>query len=70
MGNRFFTNRIYPGRTFSSVWPAEHIGRYWKRQLSKARRRFAKQICRDGERAYCHMQGLIRYETEVNYKTW
>ena len=70
MGSRFFCNRIPSWGTFSQLWPAEHVGRYWKRQLSKARRRFAKQLCRDGERAYRHARGLAYYETQANYKTW
>ena len=44
-----------------TTWPKAHIGRYWKRQLSKARRRHAK-TGRPG--------GLLHYEGMCNYKTW
>jgi hypothetical protein len=46
-------------------WPGPGTGRWWKRKLSKARRRYAKMT----------LQG-IRYkepngiESEVNWKTW
>jgi hypothetical protein len=70
MGNRFFCSRIPSWGTFSQLWPSAHTGRYWKRQLSKARRRFGKQLCRDGDVAYSHMRGLKFYERIVNWKTW
>jgi hypothetical protein len=71
MGNRADRERIPPYCSFTSVWPSKPgIGRYWKRQLSKARRRFARQLCRDGDDAYRHMGGLQSYETMVAYKTW
>ena len=46
-------------------WPNPHIGRYWKRQLSKARRRFAKQILLWGRG-----KEPLHYERECNWKTW
>ena len=46
-------------------WPKRRVGRYWKRQLSKARRRFAKQVLRHGRG-----KEPTRYESECNWKTW
>jgi len=46
-------------------WPNPHIGRYWKRQLSKARRRFAKQMLLWGRG-----KEPLHYERECNWKTW
>ena len=36
-------------------------GKFWKRQLSKARRRSYKDT---------HQRGLARYERECNWKGW
>jgi hypothetical protein len=46
-------------------WPGRKQGRYWKRQLSKSRRRYAKQMIRFGRG-----KEPTRYERECNYKTW
>lgn len=43
-------------------WPGRHTGKYWKRKLSKLRRRYWKD-----ER---HQRGLPAAMSEVNYKTW
>jgi hypothetical protein len=43
------------------TWPREHTGKFWKRKLSKARRRFWKTG---------HARGLPAIESECNYKTW
>jgi hypothetical protein len=42
MGNRFFNERGGDHVSFSEKWPGVGIGRFWKRQLSKARRRHVK----------------------------
>ena len=41
-------------------WYSPGAGKYWKRQLHKARRRYWKD-----ER---HMRGLARYESTVNWR--
>lgn len=51
--------------SWSSRWPAPHYGRWWKRKLSKARRRYAKMTLR-GIR-YKEPTGI---ESEVNWRTW
>jgi hypothetical protein len=47
-------------------WPGRGQGRWWKRQLSKARRREAKERIRGAQ----HPRGSLRYETECNWKAW
>jgi hypothetical protein len=42
------------------VWPGPGVGRWWKRRLSKARRRWQDS----------HRRGLASAEAECNYKTW
>lgn len=70
MGNRYFAELPDHVR-FTQTWGNKPgLGRYWKRLLSKGRRRFAKRLCREGERAYGHMRGLPGIEREVNWKTW
>ena len=44
-------------------WLGEGIGKYWKRRLAKARRRYIKAILR-GDKGKCPL-GL---ESEVNWK--
>jgi hypothetical protein len=46
-------------------WPNQHIGRWWKRQLSKARRRYIKHTLR-GIRS----KEPTGYESVVNWRTW
>lgn len=46
-------------------WPGRRQGRFWKRQLSKARRRYARQLIRFGRG-----KEPTWYERECNYKTW
>lgn len=46
-------------------WPGSRIGRYYKRGLSKARRRQAKEELR-GQRP----RSVSGYERECNWKTW
>lgn len=58
MGNRE-TNKL-PDYAFT--WLTAHSGRYWKRLLSKKRRKTWKD-----ER---HQRGLAGLESTVNYKNW
>jgi len=46
---------------WTNRWPGEHVGRYVKRRLSKARRRAWKDA---------HERGLVGAEREANWKTW
>ena len=46
-------------------WPGRGNGRYWKRKLSKARRRYSNQMIKDGRG-----KSPANYETECNYKTY
>lgn len=65
MGRRFFNERGGDHVSFSEKWPGVGIGRFWKRQLSKARRRHIKAEL-DGRRG----KEPTHYEGMVNYKTW
>lgn len=65
MGNRFFNERIPEGKRFCDLWGKPGNGRYWKRKLSKARRKAAKQRLQ-GNRA----RDPVALESTVNYKTW
>jgi hypothetical protein len=47
--------------SFSEVWNGVGQGRYWKRRLSKARRRAWKDS---------HQRGLAELESKVNWKDW
>ena len=64
MGNRYF-NDLPEYVSFSQRWPNPHIGRYWKRQLNKARRKYIKLELR-GIRG----REPVYLESMVNYKTW
>jgi len=48
-------------------WPGHKQGRYWKQQLSKARRRAWREEVFLGR---TNPRGVVRYERECNYKTW
>ena len=52
--------------TFSEMWPSVGTGRYWKRRLSKARRRAWKQ----GRDLWSPYRGQLGVEGEVNWRTW
>jgi len=54
---------------FGQIWNTPGIGRYWKRQLSKARRRNFKQgrVERGEDIGY---RGYHAYQSECNYKSW
>jgi hypothetical protein len=72
MGNRFIEDRLAKANiTFSEMWGSAHEGRYWKRKLSKARRRAAKRLCRYGEDDLAKVErGLPGIESNVNWKNW
>jgi len=67
MGNRFTNQRIKYNK-FTSIWPGKKQGRYWKRQLSKARRRQADYLI-DGDYRRANSRGLWA-EQMCNWKTW
>ena len=64
MGNRFVTERYKktnkPGWCF--MWSSAHEGKWWKRQMNKARRRAWK----------AGIEGVPknRYESFCNWKGW
>jgi len=46
-------------------WGRPGTGRWWKRQLSKARRRYARALLAQGRG-----KEPVRYERECNWKLW
>ena len=76
MGNRFIHDRLIKAgiqhrRSMSSMWPRPHVGQFWKRKLSKARRKAAKRLCRYGEDDLAKVErGLPGIESNVNWKNW
>lgn len=68
MGNResLKLKDKYPYIRWHKTWPRVGIGRYWKRCLSKARRRYAKEELRGAT----HPRTPTHYESEVNYRTY
>jgi len=72
MGNRFVEDRLArAGISFSEMWASEHEGRFWKRKLSKARRRAGKRLCRYGEDDLRKVErGLVGIEGTANWKNW
>ena len=70
MSNRFFDELPwYIG--FARTWGNKPgLGRWYKRRLSKARRRWARLFCTIEDDAYRHLGGLISAETECNWKGW
>jgi hypothetical protein len=65
MGRRFVKDRMnkaIPGK-YVLMWSGPGVGRFWKRQLSKSRRRAWKQYGIEGKPITC-------YENECNYKNW
>lgn len=47
-------------------WPGKKQGRYWKRRLSKARRKYYKALLRGD----LHPKEPTYYESICNYKTY
>lgn len=64
VGRRFRAERAKKAKvTCTQMWLSEHEGRYWKRQLSKARRRAWKQDGIEGK-------PINIYESTCNWKGW
>ena len=62
MGNRFVIDRMEKaGVSFTEMWVHPHIGRFYKRKLSKARRRAWK------EKSDAH---LVHWESVCDEKNW
>ena len=72
MGRRFVDDRLEKANiSFSEMWSGVGEGRFWKRKLSKARRRAAKRLCKIGEDDLRKVErGLPGIEREVNWKRW
>lgn len=52
-------------------WSSAGIGRFWKRQLSKSRRRYARALCRYETGRMLHPpRGRRGIESLVNCKLW
>jgi len=52
-----------PWLSFSQIWPSAHIGRYYKKRLSKLRRRY-------WDLDNGHTRGLYGAMSECNWKGW
>lgn len=64
MGTRFELDRMEKAHVpCYRLWHRAGEGRFWKRQLSKARRRAWKQKGIEGRENNC-------YESECHYKGW
>jgi hypothetical protein len=64
MGNRFVLERAEKAHiSFERIWTGIHQGKYWKRQMNKARRRAWKQNGLEGV-------PNNRYESLCDYKNW
>ena len=50
---------------FTHIWPHEGFGKYWKRKLNKARRKYAKDLLKFGRG-----KEPVDLESEVNWKLW
>jgi len=64
MGNRFVIDRAKKTNAkWYNIWAGLHQGKYWKRQMNKARRRAWKQQ---------GIEGIPdnKYETFCEYKGW
>lgn len=71
MGRRKTTEE-YEKRPWICTWPSIGIGKYFKRQLHKARRKHSEEMIKvqleEIERE--HERGLPHWERESNWKTW
>jgi hypothetical protein len=66
MGRRYFDEYKPAWVTFSETWGnVPHIGRWYKRRLSKARRRYVRDLLRFGR-----AKEPTGIESEVNWKGW
>jgi len=64
MGMRFDIERIEKAHgKWYNIWAGLHQGKYWKRQMNKARRRSWKQQGIEGT-------PVNKYETFCKYKGW
>lgn len=63
--SRTYRNKDGYKPSFSETWNSRGEGRYWKRQLSKARRRFSKMLIYFGKG-----KSPSHYESEVNWRGW
>ena len=64
MGNRFVFERAGKAHiSFERIWAGSRQGKYWKRQMNKARRRAWKQNRLEGTPDN-------RYESLCDYKNW
>jgi len=64
MGKRFYIDRrVMAGTAWYNMWAGLHQGKYWKRQMNKARRRAWKQQGIEGT-------PVNKYETFCKYKGW
>lgn len=64
MGKRFYIDRRdKAGVAWHNMWAGLHQGKYWKRQMNKARRRAWKQQGIEGT-------PVNKYESFCNYKGW
>lgn len=71
MGQRFTEESRPPRVPFMHTWGNKvGTGRWYKRQLSKARRRFGKALVRYGEQAYRHAGCLAGVESETSWRGW
>lgn len=57
---RSFGRKTSPYTRFCGRWPRRGQGRWWKRKLAKTRRRWQDP----------HIRGLVRIESECNWKGW
>lgn len=65
MGNRHWAEEVPEYVSMTERWPGPGVGRYWKRKLSKARRKHAKEQL-NGRRG----KEPTAIESEVNWRTW
>jgi hypothetical protein len=60
----------YPYLGCSARWSGAGMGRFWKRQLSKSRRRNAQSKIRYELGIDSRLREQIGYERECNWKLW
>jgi len=66
MGSRYKrVKKKYPWITLTELWSSKGSGKWWKRRLSKARRKYIKSLLKTGRGK--EPTGI---ESEVNGKGW
>lgn len=71
MGIRFFEDRKPSWISFTGTWGTKPgNGKWYKRMVAKAQRRFGKLYCRIGERAYRHSGSLVSWLSEIDWRGW